>query len=146
MHHSSQAVTTVPAMTGSGSGWEGGTPIPWLCAGSILGTLRLTPYTTSQHQRVHQTPWWRILMEARSCTLLYSLGSLIPRPGDEEGGQETLTVLNHCKVHISPRAGSLVTTSTLRWSTLPCTCPHAITSPYCMPLWLPSLFTSFKGV
>ena len=128
LHSPSQAVTTMPAMTGSGSGWEGGTLFHVLCAGSILHTLRLTAYTTSQHLAVHQTPWWRILIEGRSCTLLYSLGSLIPRPGDEEGGQETPTVLNHGKVHISPCIGSLVTTHTLRWSTLPNTCPLAITS------------------
>ena len=49
-------------------------------------------------------------MEGKGYTLLYSLGSLIPRPVDEaigRGGQETPTVLNHCKVHISPCAGSL---------------------------------------
>ena len=134
LHPPSQAVTTMPAMTGSGSGWEGGTLFHVLCAGSILGTLRLTPYTTSQHQRVHQTPWWRILMEGRSCTLLYSLGSLIPRPGDEEGGQEMPTVLNHSKVHISSRAGSLVTTSTLRWTTHAPTQSHLlIACPFGFP-------------
>ena len=115
LHPPSQAVTTMPDMTGSGSGWEDWPLFHVLCAESILGTLRLTPCTKSQ-LGVHSLS-------------LYSLGSLIPRPGDllEKGGQETL---NHGKVHISSRAGSLVTTSTLRWTTLPSTCPHAITSPY----------------
>ena len=116
LHPPSQAIITMPAMTGSGSGWEGGTLFHVLCAGSILSTLRLTPYTKS-HLGVHSLS-------------LYSLGSLIPRPGDKAIGKETPTVLNQCKVHIFPHAGSLVTTSTLRWTALPSTCPHAITSLY----------------
>ena len=64
---------------------------------------------------------------------LYFLVSLIPRPVDEaigRGGQETPTVLDHGKVHISPRASSLVTTSTLRWTALTNTCPDLIRSAF----------------
>ena len=121
MHHSSQAVSTMSSMTGSGSGWEGW-PFRVLCAGSVLDTLRLTPYTTS-HLGVHQTPWWRILMEGKGYTLLYSLGSLIPRPGDEAIGRGG-TRNTHCagswqSAHLPLCRQLIVTTSTLH-----CTAEH----------------------
>ena len=61
-------------VTGSGSGWEGGLLFLVLCGEPILDTLKL----------VHQTLWWRILMEGRSYTILSI-------PWVEEWGHET-----HC--------------------------------------------------